>query len=208
MPVVTAQEIRDDYLEGYCLDQSIVSDQFIEKRRDNYVIPVIINRRLGISLDTATTKNVYLNGTGKDILFLPDKNVIELISVQYVNTQSVYTPSLANFILIAEEGLLKARYNFNESYIDPVFPKGTRNILLTYRVGYDSVDIPGDINELIAYLTLIEVFSWIESRSGGGNVSSEGFTRQYGDLGKYGNIRKQLMKKCNTIIRNYRSFVI
>ena len=207
MSLISVTQIRD-MLEGYCIDQSIISDEWITNRRDNYVIPTIVKKRLGISVVGDNSKDVYLNGTGKDILMLPDKNILELLNIQYVNTQSVYTPSLANFILIAEEGILKAKYNFNESFANPVFPKGTRNIKITYKVGYADANIPVDINELIGYLTVIEICTWIEGRSGGGNVTSEAFNRQYGDLGKYTNLRRQLTQRCNVITRNYRSYTI
>jgi len=205
--LITVAEIRE-LLEGYCIDNSIVSDQFITDRRDKYVIPVIINGRLGLSINGNETKEVYVNGTGKDVLMLPDKGILELLDIQYVNTQSVYTPSLANFILISSEGILKAKYNFNESYIDPVFPKGTRNIKITYTVGFEDANIPADLNELIGYLTVIEILTWIEGRSGGGNVTSQAFSRNYGDLGKYTNIRRQLTQRCNLMIANYRSYTV
>lgn len=205
--LISVQRIRD-ILEGYCIIASTISDDWIENRRDKYVIPTIINKRLGLSISGDLTKDVYLNGTGKDVLILPERNIQELLDIQYVNTQSVYTPSLANFILIEEEGILKAKYNFNESFIDPVFPKGTRNIKITYKVGYPSDNIPDDLNELIGYLTVLEILKWIEGRSGGGNVSSQSFNRQYGDRGKYTNIRREITQNCNIITQNYRTSVV
>jgi hypothetical protein len=205
--LITVAQIRA-LLEGYCINESIVSNQFIMDRRDNYVIPTIINKRLGLSVEAQETRTVYLNGTGEDVLMLPDKNILELVDVTYVNTQTVYAPSLSNFILIGEEGILKAKYNFNESFVRPIFPKGTRNIKIMYKVGYNDQDIPKDLNELIGYLTVIEILTWIEGRSGGGNVQSEGFNRQYGDIGKYTHIRRQLAQRCNPMIRNYRSYTV
>jgi hypothetical protein len=205
--VISVDEIRA-MLEGYCIDNTIVTDDFIQKRRDNFVIPVLINGALGLSVVSDTEKVIYVNGTGKSVLTLPDKGILEIVAIEYVNSENIYTPSLGNFILIADEGILKARFNYTESYSYPVFPKGTRNIKITYKVGYASGSIPLDLNELIGYLTVIEVLKWIEGRSGGGNVSSQAYSRQYGDIGKYTNIRRQIAQNCNVIIKRYRSSVI
>jgi len=207
MALITIAEIRD-LLEGYCIDQSVISDIWIQNRRDNYIIPTIINKILGISVSGNISKTVYINGTNKDIIFLPDRNIIEITEITYVNTESVYTPSLANLELISGEGILKSKYNFAEGYYRTTFPRGTRNIKVTYTMGYSNDDIPDDVNELIGYLTVIEICTWIEGRSGGGNVSSEAFIRKYGSIGKYTNIRRQIAQRCNTMIGNYRSGVI
>jgi len=207
MAVITIAEIRS-MMEGYCVDENTVSDNWITSKRDNYVIPVIINKKLGIPIDQETDKVVYIDGTGESLVTLPDKNIKELVRVRYVNSNLDFAPVLANFILISDEGQLKARYNFNESYVRPVFPKGMRNIEVTYKIGYNPDAIPADINELIGLLTIIEILTWIEGRSGGGNVKSESFSRTYGALGKYTNIRRQLTQRCNIIMRSYRSYVI
>lgn len=207
MALITVAEIRD-LLEGYCISQSIISDDWIQNRIDKYIIPSIINKRLGLSISGNVSKTVYVNGTGEDIIFLPDRDVIEITAITYVNTESVYTPSIANLELIPNEGIVKSKYNFAEGYYKTTFPKGTRNIKITYTVGYNDADIPDDINELIGYLAVIEICTWIEGRSGGGNVSSEAFNRDYGDLGKYTNIRRQLVQRCNIIIWNYKSGVV
>jgi len=207
MSLITVEEIRK-LLEGYCISEAIVSNEFISNRRDCFVIPIIINSRLGISINGLETKEVYINGTGKDIIILPDKNIIELINVTYVNTETVYTPTLSNFIIIKEEGVVKAKFNFNESFVNPTFPKGTRNIKFTYTTGFNDANIPKDLNELIGYLTIIQIFNFVEGRSGGGDLQTEGFSKNYGNNGKYTNIRRELVTKSNYIIRKYRGYTV
>ena len=59
------------------------------------------------------------------------------------------TPSAIQ--VIPDEGILKAKANFNESTYIPIFYRGTKNIRVQYQAGYS--DYPSDIFEAVCRLT-------------------------------------------------------
>ena len=69
----TTIEIRA-FLEGYNVSISCLSDEWIEARRDNFIIPYV-ERLIKISLSGSEEKTEYLDGTATDILMLNRKNI-------------------------------------------------------------------------------------------------------------------------------------
>lgn len=203
----TTTEIRN-FLEGYCIDTNNISNSWIEARRDNFVIP-FIERITRIAFSGVQTYADYVSGNGTNILFLPRRNCITLISVKYVlggDNQRVL--NLANLEFIAQEGILKAKRNAVETWIMPVFPKGDRNMLVTYTAGYDDISMPADIKESIIYRTASMILTFISSRSGGGDITIEGYSKSYGSRGKYGQIRDEIDRMSENILRKYITGVV
>ncbi|MCJ7507838.1 MAG: hypothetical protein MUO85_03790, partial [candidate division Zixibacteria bacterium] len=135
-------------LEGYNIDTSIVSQSWIENKRDKVVIK-FIEKLTHLSLDGEDTVEEYFDGTGENYLFLSVRPVNSIVKVEYLDSVNYSRElSLSSFTLIPNEGILKGirtEYLLDNSY--PVFPKGTRNIKVTFKVGYIPAGIPDDIVE-------------------------------------------------------------
>lgn len=203
----TSNEIRG-ILEGYNITSDYVSDSWIETRRDNYVIP-FIEKITRIPFSGVVTKQEYVSGNGTNILFVGRRDIKSLIAIKYVlggDNQRVL--NLANVELLADEGIIKAKRNAVETWIMPVFPKGEKNLLIIFTVGYADTDMPIEIKEAISLFTADMVLMQIEGRFGGGDVSAEGFSKGYGNRGKYTNIRNDLIRLAHFNLNRYRTSVV
>jgi hypothetical protein len=203
----SAADVRT-LLTGYCIDANTVPDAFIEARRDNMIIPTIENiiRR---SISGVQSVTEYCSGNGTNVCYLSRRGIVTLVEVKYVlggDNQRVL--NLANIELLADEGILKAKRNAVETWIMPVFPKGDKNLKITYTVGYAIADIPTDIVEAITLMTADVILSFIEGRSGGGDIGIQGYNKSYGPRGKYSYIRAELWKMSQHILRRYSTGVV
>jgi hypothetical protein len=206
--VPTASDIRS-ILEGYCISSAIISDSVIERLRDKFVINWI-ETKTGLSMSGEKQYTQYYNGNGKNELFLNIKNVISLDSVEYVIGGDVISDlSLTQFVLDGPEGIIKAiRTDLVTSSANPVFRKGRKNIKITFTVGFEADEIPESLTEGILYLTAEKVLSQIEGRGGGGDVSLQGFSKSYGNRGKYTHIRNELARMGLALINDYFNAVV
>jgi hypothetical protein len=206
--VPTASDIRS-ILEGYCISSAIISDSVIERLRDKFVINWI-EAKTGLSMSGKKQYTQYYNGNGKNELFLNIKNVISLDSVEYVIGGDVISDlSLTQFVLDGPEGIIKAiRTDLVTSSANPVFRKGRKNIKITFTVGFEADEIPESLTEGILYLTAEKVLSQIEGRGGGGDVSLQGFSKSYGNRGKYTHIRNELARMGIALINDYFNAVV
>jgi hypothetical protein len=206
--VPTASDIRS-ILEGYCISSAIISDSVIERLRDKFVINWI-EAKTGLSMSGEKQYTQYYNGNGKNELFLNIKNVISLDSVEYVIGGDVISDlSLTQFVLDGPEGIIKAiRTDLVLSSANPVFRKGRKNIKITFTVGFEADEIPESLTEGILYLTAEKVLSQIEGRGGGGDVSLQGFSKSYGNRGKYTHIRNELARMGLALINDYFNAVV
>jgi hypothetical protein len=207
MGLPTIAEVRG-ILEGYCIDSTTVSDTWITSRMTNMILPYVekITRQ---SFSGVQTVNEYVSGNGTNILMLSRRNIQTLIQVKYVlggDNQRVL--NLANIELLAEEGILKAKRNAVETWIMPVFPKGQKNMLISYTVGYANADMPVWIKDAISYLTCDIMLTFLEGRSGGGDVGTQGYNKSYGQRGKYSNIRRELHRLSDFALRRYMTAVV
>lgn len=203
----TATEIRN-LLEGYCITTATVSDAWIEARRDNYVIPYA-ERITRLSFTGVQSITEYISGNGTNIINLARRDIKSLVEIRYViggDNQRVLT--LANVELLADEGMIKAKRNAVESWIQPVFPKGQKNLKIVYTVGYTDADMPTGIKEAIMYITADMILSFLEGRSGGGDVTAEGFSKTYGSRGKFTNIRNELHRLAYFNLCKYKTSVV
>lgn len=199
--VPTAQEIRD-FLQGYCIDSTIVSDQWITDRMSNSIIPYV-ERITRFSVTQEKTVTDYYSGNGDNILFLHNKNFKELVNIQFVVGGGLWVFNMNNVEIDRSEGIIKAKRNYNETYIRPYFPKGTKNIKVTYTIGYDPGDLPGQLKEAIIYLTCEQLLGFIEGMSGGGDIAVTGYSTRYGVRGRWTTIRDDLTRKAGSILRDY-----
>ena len=199
----TSDDVRD-LLEGYCIDSNIVSDTWIENIRDNFVIK-FLEGKYGFSLTTAGNLVEYYSGRGTNILTLNKRPVNSLVKIEYVvSGDSSQEIDLNAYQLIAEEGVIKAIKAV--SYLSSSFagfPKGNKNIKVTYNAGYDSDDLPVGLATGILYLTTEKTLDFLADRCGGGNTSSSGYSKDHGPRGKYTNIRDMLARMGWSLVNDY-----
>lgn len=204
----TASEIRD-YLEGYCETDNIVSDEWIEGRRDNLVIPICerITRRSFSSVETLVE---YRSGNGGNILRLNRRPITSLVSVEYVTAPDSFVEiGLTNFILLADEGEIKARASESVLSSSSVFfPKGEKNIKVTFTAGFTDAALPGIVKEAIMALTAEKTLAFLAGRGGGGDISVQGYSKSYGKQGKYTNIRSELARIGLSLLKSYQTSVV
>lgn len=181
----------------YC----VVSENWIRKCRDEEVIPWVESKTRQ-SLSGVQQVTEYYDGTGSPIMILRRRPIVELISISYTNVDSnlyYLTPSAMQ--VIADEGILKAKANFNESSYIPIFFRGDRNIRITYRYGFE--DCPPDISRAVAMLVACEVLAHVGNKTGGGDIGLQSFNRGYGETGKWTHRRRQLAKVALALLKKY-----
>lgn len=202
--MVHVQEIRD-FLEGYCITTTTITDEWIENRRDKFVVPYI-EKFLNHSIESETTKTVYLSGKGRRTLILPDRDINELVSIEYV-TGGDFDSSIGidSVELIADEGVIRSVINLSEGRYNRIFAKGERNIKVVYKIG--NTTLPDDISEAIIYLCCEQLLGFLGARTGGGSLTVQGFSRNYGERGKYQDIRNDLSRQAMAILKNHISLV-
>lgn len=208
MAIVTASDIRNT-LEGFCgIDSSLVTDLWIEDERDGYIIPTIerITRQSFSGVKTAV--EVY-SGTGNNTLNLRRRNIIDLIKIMYIVAGDNFRVlNITNVYVLHGEGVLKAKRNVTEAWLMPIFPKGDKNLEVTYTYGYDESTCPIDIKQACKYLLASSVLSNLEGRLGGGDLGIKDYTKSYGDRGKYTFHRNDLERKANVILQKYMTRVV
>jgi len=191
--IPSVQDIRA-FLEGYCLTPDVISDAWVEARRNNFVVPYI-EAKIGMPLGSTEQKTQIVSGTGSQVLILPHRPIVSLDSISYINVDpATMTITLASVEIIEKEGILRSKANFNEGNDrSPVFVRGNRNIRVIYTVGWTTID--PILCEAIMAFTAERMLANIASRTGGGSsLSMQSYSRNYGDLGKYGDARKDLAK--------------
>jgi hypothetical protein len=205
MSAPTADEIRT-FLEGYGIEATQLTSTWIENRRDRFVIPYIenITRQKYSAIQTVIE---YYNGNGTSLLILNRRPVVALVEVRLVTYNYAETIlGLGNIEVISAEGMLKA-VGVSDNYpYTSVFPKGTKNIKVTYTYGY--ADYPADIKEAITYLCAEQLLGFIGARTGGGSVSGQSWSRNFGPRGKYTDIRNDLARQAMSILRKYMTSVV
>jgi|GEM_PF-4901652 len=202
--IPTALEIRN-YLQGYNMTDCIISDEWIEEARDFEVIP-FIEKQARTNLTAEETVEEYHNGISWDRIILDRKNAISLVSVKLVSGEDISgVIDLSALELIQGAGIVKVKSGLSEYYNYRTFPKGNDNIKITYKCGGV---VNNDLALAIKKLTCVLILDLIEGRTGGGSLTVQSFGRDYGNMGKYSNIRKRLYYQAMNIIRRYSTAVV
>ena len=189
----TPTEIRA-VLEGYMVDTNAISDAWVIEHRDSFVIPLMEEKTRQTFYRTAQVTEVY-SGNGTTTLTLNRRPVISLDDIRYlvlaINFQNVAVDAIE---LIGNEGILRSlEATIIEATTIPVFPKGKSNIEVTYTYGY--TELPPLLQTAIKYFVAEGMLGFIADRTGGGNLSTQGWNRTWGERGKYTNIRNDLARK-------------
>lgn len=180
---------------------TVVSDNWITQRLNNRVLP-IVERMTRQSFHGVQTVTEYYDGNGGALLILRRRPIVQLLAISYTNVDSnlyYLTPSAMQ--VISEEGILKAKANFNESNYIPIFFRGDRNLRITYSYGYDTV--PDDVGEALKCFAADVVLEHVASKTGGGNLSVQALSRDWGPEGKWSTHRKNIVKQGWALLQNY-----
>lgn len=203
MAVPTVIDIRVE-LEGYGITTSVLSDNWIERCRDYEIIPHV-KRITKMDFNSEQEITEYYNGNGTSILILNRRPVNEIVSIQVISSLTVGN-LLAATLLISNEGIVKARTDYDEGIYGPIFQKGYKNIQVTYKYGYD--DYPDDIARAIILMVAAKALALIGARTGGGSLSVQSHSRNYGSHGKYTDIRKEFIYGAYSILNRFQTGVV
>jgi hypothetical protein len=179
-----------------------LSDNWLVNTRDYQIIPVV-RRFTGLSFDGVKRITEYHSGTGSTILFVDHRPIRKVHAINLItNPENWVYVSPSSIEPIPEEGILKLKAVLEswQNYV-PAFPRGTDNIKIDYEYGYD--EIPPEVCRAVAMLTAAQALVMIGSRSGGGSLSVQGYTKNYGQRGKYTDYINELERWGDGILRNY-----
>jgi hypothetical protein len=206
MPVSlpTAADVRAQ-LEGYNINASLVSDTFINNEMSDMIVPYI-EKVCRTSLQSLVQVTEWYSGNGSSILVMNRRNIVQLITIALVRGSDFLSYiNLDAIDLVASEGILKARTRVSEGYYFSIFPKGEDNLRITYTYG-NALD--AQLALAVKYLACITVLDNLEGRTGGGSISTEGWTRDFGSQGKYSNYRRKLAARALWILNQYNTSVV
>ena len=194
-----------NYLEGFGINESVISEEWITNARDDEIIP-FINHTLGFDIEAETEVTEYHSGNGTDILFLSRRNPTELVSIERVSGADITgSISLGAVELIADKGIIKATSGYPEYWGTKIFTKGQNNIKVVYKIGGTlTTELALAVKKLMCILALDN----IADRTGGGNLTVQGFSRNHGDMGRYTTMRKRLNNQAMEILNRHKSAVI
>lgn len=204
MAAPTTEEIRA-LLEGYNITESVLSNTWIEKRRDNNVVP-FVKRLTGLSFSGVTEKEEFLSGTNTHTLMLSSSNASELVRVEYVQGGDIGSEIGLGGLVLIEGGIIRIVSNVYQGNVTSLFRKGKRNIKVTYKVGF--ADYPEDIKEAIKCLCSEQILGFVGARTGGGSLSVESYSRNYGSRGKYQDVRNDFKRTAMSLLQPYMTHVV
>ena len=207
MALPTANDVRT-YLEGYEVSVDVLSDEWLSSELTDTIIP-LVESKIKRSLEGTEEVTEYLSGNGTPILMLSRRPVVSLVSLEYVTgTDDYYDASigLGGVRLIADQGMIKSISNITEGNTSLIFGKGNRNIKVTYIVG--STTIESDLKKAVIKLCAESALGFIGARTGGGAITVQGFSRNFGTRGKYQDIRNDLSRQAWAVLRKYMTSVV
>lgn len=203
MAIPTGANVKT-YLEGYGVTDTVLTNAWIEARRDNYVIPTL-KKLIGFDFVSGDTITEYLSGNGKGILVLSNRNILTLVSAEYVQAAVVTSSISGGVVLNGEDGFLIAKNISPDGVVqESIFRKGEQNIKVVYTIGA----LNAELEELILYQLAKICLNHIATRTGGGDLSTQGYSRNYGNRGKYTHLINELDKQSAEILSHYNSGVV
>lgn len=200
--VPTAQELYE-FLEGYNIDSTDLSEAWVARQRDGFVIPWI-QRKTGLSITGEVTEDEYYSGNGGDVLVLNRKPIKSLNDISILGVSGEYQVSVSQVEVLKELGALRTVNNWAQ---DPAlvsfWPRGTWNIKLNLTYGYAEDAIPQDIRSAVLYLMVDTALAQLSARTGGGSLTVENYSRDYGELGRWHDIRRDVTRWAISILSGY-----
>ncbi len=203
MPVPTIDEIRE-LLEGYGITAAVLSDAWVTNCRDNEIIPHIEDIT-GLVFDGESEVTEYYNGTGQSTLMLNKRPVNSITSIIMVGSLTE-TDLTGATELIGAEGILKVKDNYSEGIWEPIFRRGIKNVKVTFKYGTD--DYPVNVASAIKNLVAAKMLNHVGARTGGGALTVQAFSRNYGPHGKWTDYRKELVRTGYALLKPWMTGVV
>lgn len=186
-----------------------LSNDWLIQRRDRRIIPWIESRiNQKISAEASVTE--FYSGNGGPILILNRRPIKEVTALTYVSFADETTGNLINSIeAILEEGILVARRRLLESTDPTTFVKGTNNIKITYTYGFSDIDTQApEICEAIMMMVAAAALNHIGARTGGGVLSVQQYSRNFGQRGKYGDAIVELERDAYALLQGHFTHIV
>ncbi len=200
--MVKAKDVRE-LLEGYGISSDLVKDKWIDNRINNFVIPWV-EKKARQSFQLIKTIIEYYSGTGSGVLMLDRKPIVEIVSIEIVASKDFeFVVNVGSIEILPDEGVIKSIVS--EGY-SRTFPKGNKNIKVTYKYGFTTA--PLDIIEAVTYYAADLMLGFLANRRGGGDINVNSFSKNYGGRGKYGNLRNDITRYANSILKTYMTGVV
>lgn len=211
MPIPVAQDVYD-YLENYCIDNTIISEDWIDKRITRQILPYI-ERITRLNFQAIQTVTEYQSGNGRNLLYLDRRPVISIEQVTFTTVIDDTSNFVDSVELVPEEGIVIATGKPAEGLPRSVWPKGNYNIKVTYTYGYnDFTDSETgelvDIKEAIICMAAKKVLTQVGARTGGGNTGGQQWSRSFGKRGKYTEMLQECDQTALAILRQYKTSVV
>ena len=203
---MTVKESVEAYLLEYGVSRSpVIIDSLI--LRNQRKITAITK----LSFDGKKQYEEFYDGSGKPELLLNRKPIVSLDKVQILTWPYPFYQFTSNSILVdAPRGMLRIKNSVElyALYIQPVFPTGENNIIITYTAGFDTM--PDDVQEALVMMVTSDALGMQAGIEGDkANLSVEGYSVGYGNpKGKYGNARIDLQLQARTLLNKYITSVI
>lgn len=194
-------------LECYGVSSANISTTWIERRRDKFIKPFLRKRtRLPLEGSETILSEVH-SGTGEQILTLNRRFVSSVERIKILTSNTVNTVDIGSIQILSREGILKSMMSYESATSYPMFPKGKNNLLVDYTVTVPP-DAEADICEAIIYLLCEKVLGQLASRTGGGNLSVQGFSRDFGPRGRWSHVRNDFARDAAALLKPYMTGVV
>jgi hypothetical protein len=202
MALPVAADIRN-FLEGYDITSSVLSDDWINRQITNFIIPQI-EKIIRSSMSIVATKSEYISGNGEKVLLLNRKPIISVTEVKYISAFQNVVALIQGIEVDATNGILIMKGIPIEGVTASYFAKGNKNIKVTYTYGVgEQVLLKDAIVKLAAKMALVQ----IGARTGGGSLSVQAFNRNYGNRGMYTDLINNLDMEAFGAISNWMAAV-
>jgi hypothetical protein len=199
-------------LEGYGIDNTVISESWIENERDMSILPYL-ESIIRYSFSAVEEYTEYLSGNNTNLLLLSKRPVVELLELRYISVDQTVS-NLINSVEVDEKrGQLIIKGSIIEGRPVRNFLKGKKNIKVTYTAGLnDFVDANGnekkDLKKAIVYMMSSITLTQIGARTGGGSISQQAWARTFGPVGKFSDYISFLNGQAYSIIRRYATGVV
>ena len=189
------------------ISYNIVSSGWIIDHRDNFVIPWMERKTRQSFYSTSQIEEIY-SGNGTTTLVLNRRPVLSVEQIRYLVRETYYGSVDVTMIeVVGNEGIIRSLETTSiETTAVPIFPKGKYNIAVTYTYGY--ANLPELLQTAIKYFVAESILGQIADRTGGGNLSTQGWNRDWGERGKYTNYRNELAYKGLAAMQEYMTGVV
>jgi hypothetical protein len=205
-----------DYTDSNGMTQGAIGSALFYSVKEVELNEIIDNQKLYINnvlgynpFDGVNTITEIHSGTGHSTLILNRRPVETVTEIKVLsNNYYYYSISLSSIEIESKTGILKFTSNVSEGeYITSSFPRGNKNLKITYTVG--AATPPDDIVNALILMSCSDILGNEAGYDGGGvSLSVVSYSKSYGTAGKYSEIRNQYMRTAGTLLKKYMTGIV